>query len=208
MTMRKTPYSRLRYPWSTDVVSATDVQSMASDIDQQLVQTAALAANFSRMASAVVQRVAAQSITKGSLTTVSFDTLKLDNGANSPFANGAWYNAAAPTRLTAPAACVVLAHAMAGINFTSAAGSTNCVQCTVALNGATGQPNVQGSKWSALSTATSDQYAAAMTMWKMAAGDYLELKVYWTGTPAGPLNTSTTFPASLALTMVALPAVA
>jgi len=208
MTMRKTPYARLRYPWASDTVSAADVESMGADIDQALVQTAGLASNFSRTASVVVQRAAAQSLTKGVLTTISFDSLKLDNGANSPFANAAWYNAASPTRLTAPTSCVVLCHAMGGVNFTAAAGSSNCVQCTVALNGATGQPNVQGSKYAALSTQTGSQFANCMSMWKLSAGDYLELKLYWTGSPAGPLNTDTSFPPSMALSMVAVPAVA
>lgn len=207
MTMRKTPYTRIRYPWASDVVSAADVQSMASDIDQALVQTQALASSFSKMASVVVKRSAAQSITLNTLTTVTFDTLVMDNGTDSPVSNGAWYNAASPTRLTAPVPSVVLVTGAAGINFTSAAGSGNCVQVTVALNGATGSPNVQGSKWSALSTATGSQFATALTMWKLAAGDFLELKVFWKGTPAGPLNTDTSFPPTLALMMVALPSV-
>lgn len=207
MTMRKTPYQRIRYPWASDTVSAADVQSMGADVDQALVQTLNMAGNFSKMASVLVQRVAAQSITKSTLTAISFDTVQRDSGANSPFANGAWYNASNPTRLTAPSPCVVLASGFGGINFTAAAGSGNCVQITVALNGATSAPGVQGSKWGATSTATGTQANSALTMWKLATGDYLELKMYWTGTPAGPLNTDTSFPATLALLMVALPSV-
>jgi len=208
MTMRKTPYQRIRYPWASDTVSAADLQSMGADVDQALVQTLNMANNFSKMATVLVQRVAAQSLTKGTLTTVSFDTVQRDGGANSPLANGAWYNSASPTRLTAPAPCVVLASGVGGVNFTAAAGSGNCVQVTVALNGATAAPNVQGSKYALASTGTGVGATSALTMWKLATGDYLELKMYWTGTPAGPLNTDTTFPPTLALMMVALPSVA
>jgi hypothetical protein len=44
-------------------------------------------------------------------------------------------------------------------------------------------------------------------MWKLVAGDFLELKMYWTGTPAGPFNTDTVVPPVLSLMMVALPSV-
>lgn len=205
--MRRTPYLRLRYPWTDDVVSATDVQSMAQDIDQGLVATATLAANFTRLSSVSVSRGAVQSITKGTLTTITFDTVGLNNGANSPLANGSWYNAAAPTRLTAPAPCVVLATAFAGINLGSALGTAGCIQATIALNGATGAPNVQGTKWGPISTVTGQQWASAISMWKLAAGDFLELKMFWTGTPAGPFNTDNVIPPTLSLLMVGLPTV-
>jgi hypothetical protein len=205
--MRKTPYLRLRYPWTDDVVSAADVQSMAQDIDQALVSTANMAANFSRFASVAVQRSAAQSVAKGTLTAISFDTVALNNGANSPIANGAWFSSGAPTRLTAPTACVVLACGYGGINLGSALGTSGAVQVTVALNGATGSPGIQGTKWGPISTVTGQQWASAITMWKLVAGDFLELKMYWTGTPAGPFNTDTVIPPSLSLMMVALPTV-
>lgn len=207
MTMRKTPYLRLRYPWTDDVVNAADVQSMAQDIDQALVQTATLGASFSRMSSVVVQRVAAQSLTKGALTPITFDTVVLNNGANSPLANGSWYNVANPTRLTAPVPCVVLASGFGGVNLGSALGVNGVIEVVVALNGATGAPNVQGTKYGPISTATGQQWASALTMWKLAAGDFLELKLFWGGTPAGPFNTDTAVPPTLSLMMVGLPTV-
>lgn len=205
--MRKTAFEKIRYPWTTDVASAADIQSMASDIDQSLEQTAALAANFSRFSSAAVARSTAQSIVKSTLTAVSFDTVQLDNGSDSPLANGSWYSSATPTRLTAPAPCLVVATAFAGINFSTALGTAGCLQVTIALNGATAAPNVQGTKWGPISTATGQQWASAISMWKLAAGDYLELKVYWTGTPAGPFSTDNVFPPVLSLMQVALPTV-
>ncbi len=210
MTMRKTPYLRLRYPWASDVVSAADVQVMASDIDQALVSTASMSASFSRFASVVVRRTAVQSIAKGTLTAASFDTVLSDNGANSPLANGAWFSNANPTRLTAPTACVVLALGSGGINLGSALGVNGAVQVTVALNGAGTAPGVQGSKWDPQSAATGTQVtgATAITMWKLAVGDFLELKMFWTGTPAGPFNTDVGLPPTLSLMMVALPSVA
>lgn len=209
MTARKTPFQRIRYPWATDVVSVSDVQAMGSDIDQALVQTANMAATFSKFSSVIVRRKASvQSLTKGTLTAISMDTTAvLDNGANSPVANGAWFNSANPTRLTAPSACVVLASAMGGINFTSVPGTAGCVQITVALNGATGAPGVQGTKYSPYSTITGQIWTSALTLWKLNAGDFLELKMFWTGTPAGPLNTDTTLPPTLSLMMVGLPVV-
>jgi|SRR5882757_32458 len=207
MTMRKTPNLRLRYPWTDDVVSAADVQSMAEDIDQALVSTATLGANFSRFASVLVQRNAVQSIAKGALPAITFDTVVLNNGANSPLANGAWFNAGAPTRLTAPAPCVVLACGFGGFNLGSALGVNGAIQITIALNGATGSPNVQGTKWAPLSAATGQQWGSAISMWKLVAGDFLELKMLWTGTPVGPFNTDNVIPPTLSLMMVGLPTV-
>lgn len=206
--MRRTPFLRLRYPWASDVVSAADIDSMAQDIDSALVQTATLASEFSRLSSVVVQRTAVQSITKATLTTITFDTVVLDNGTDSPLANGAWYNAAVPTRLTAPSPCVVLASALASINAGTALGTSGAVQTTVTLNGASSGANLQGTKWAPGSTDTGYQGASALTMWKLNTGDFLELKLFWTGTPAGPFNTGgAPTPPTLSLMMVALPTV-
>jgi hypothetical protein len=211
MTMRKTPYLRLRYPWASDVVNAADVQSMAADIDQALVNTANMAASVFHQSSVIVQRVAAQSITKATLTTITFDTLVLDNGTDSPLANGAWWSAGSPTRLTAPSPCVVLATGIGALTSGSAMGTSAAVQTTITKNGASSGNDMQGSKYGPLSTDSGYQATSALSMWKLNAGDYLELKVYWTGGIAGPINTQT--PSSglsvptLALMMVALPTV-
>lgn len=207
MVMRKTPYLRLRYPWTDDVVSAADVQAMASDIDAALVQTATMASAFSRFASVAVQRTTAQSIVLNTLTAISFNSVGLDNGSDSPLANGSWFNAATPTRLTAPSPCIVLASGFGGINLGSALGTAGCIQLTIALNGASGVPGVQGSKWGPISSVSGQQWVSALSMWKLAAGDFLELKIFWKGTPAGPFNTDTVFPPTLSLMMVALPTV-
>ena len=207
MTMRKTPYQRIRYPWTDDVVAATDVQAMAQDIDQALVATQTLGASFSRFASVAVTRAAVQSIPRAALTTISFDTVALNNGANSSLANGAWFSAGSPTRLTAPVPCVVLAAGFGGINIGTALGTAGAIQVTVALNGASGGSGVQGEKWAPGSTTTGQQWTSALSMWKLVAGDFLELKMFWTGTPAGPFNTDTVSPPTLSLMMVALPAV-
>jgi hypothetical protein len=203
--MRKTPYERIRYPWAADVVSAADVQSMANDIDQSLVQTARMASEFSRFASVVAYRAAAQSVTKNTLTTITFDTVPLNNGANSPLANSPWWSNANPTRLTAPVACMVVACAFGGITLGSALGTAGCVQVAVGLNGSTAWQ--QGSKFSPTSAVTGQQWASGMTGWKLSAGDYLELKMLWTGTPAGPFNTDTVLPPMLSLMMMSLPSV-
>jgi hypothetical protein len=208
MTMRKTPYLKMHYPFASDVVAAPDVQTMAQDIDQNLVNTATLGSVFSRFSSVVVSRVAAQSIVKSTLTAITFDTVLVNNGANSPLANGSWFAAGSPTRLTAPSACVVLANGFLGLNLGSALGTSGAVQVTIALNGATASPNVQGTKWNPTSAVTGQQWASGISMWKLAAGDFLELKVFWTGTPEGPFNTDTVLPPMLSLAMVALPSVA
>ncbi len=205
--MRKTPYLRLRYPWTDDVVSAADVQSTAADIDQALINTATMAANFSRFASVAVTRSTVQSITKATLTAITFDTVVLNNGVDSPLSNGSWFNIGSPTRLTAPTACVVVAVGFGGMNLGSALGTSGCVQVVVALNGASAAPGVQGTKWAPVSTVTGQQWATPITMWKLAAGDFLELKMFWTGTPVGPINTDNVIPPSLSLMMVALPTV-
>lgn len=209
MTMRKTPFARIRYPWTSDVVNVADVQSTASDIDQALVQTAKLGANFSRLSSVTAQRKSSvQSITKGTLTTITLDTVVIDNGTDSALANGAWYNAANPTRLTAPSACIVVASANGGINFTSALGTAGVLEVAIAINGGTGSPNIQGGKYSPISTATGQQWTSAISMWKMNAGDFLEMKMFWTGSPAGPFNTDTVLPPTIAVMMIGVPSVA
>lgn len=180
---------------------------MASDIDEALEATATLGANFSRFASVSVVRAAAQSFAKGSFSAVTFDTVSLNNGANSPLSNAAWFNISSPTRLTAPVACVVLAVASGGFNFGSALGTSGVMQVATALNGASGGTGVQGTKWSPTSATTGQQWASPISMWKLVAGDFLELKMYWTGTPAGPFNTDTSIPPTLSLMMVGLPTV-
>lgn len=204
MTMRQTPYERIRYPWASDAVAVGDAQSMAQDIDQALVTTARLSSDFSKFASVTVKRAAAQSITKATVTAISFDTVTSNNGANSPLSNGAWFAAGTPTRLTAPVPCLVLASGTVGMNFGSALGTSGALQVHARLNGGT---NVQGTKWAPISTATGQQWASALTMWKLAAADYLELMVFWTGTPAGPFNTDTVIPPIFSLMMVGLQSV-
>lgn len=203
--MRKTPYARLRYPWASDVVAVGDVQSMANDIDQALVATAKLANDFSRFASVSAQRAAVQSIAKSTLTTITFDTIPLNNGANSPLSNGVWWSNANPTRLTAPVNCVVLASAIGGINLGSALGTSGCIEIAVGLNGSTAWQ--QGNKFNPISTVAGQQWTSALSLWKLNAGDFLELKMFWTGTPAGPFNTDTVIPPMLSLSMVSLPSV-
>jgi hypothetical protein len=203
--MRKTPYERLRYPWGSDVVAAPDVQSMASDIDQAMVTTAKMASDFSQFGSVVVRRNAAQSITKATLTAISFDAVTLNNGANSPLSNTNWWSAGAPTRVTAPVACAVLVSGFGGLNLGSALGVNGIIQTIVGLNGATTWQ--QGSKFSPISTVAGQTWASGLSMWKLAAGDYLELKMFWTGTPAGPFNTDTVVPPQLSLMMVSLQSV-
>ena len=205
MVMRKTPNLRLRYPFASDVVSVTDVQSMANDIDQALVATASLASDFSRFASVTAYRAAAQSITKATLTTITLDTVPLNNGANSPLANSPWWAAGQPTRLTAPVACMVIACATGGINAGSALGVNGCVELAIGLNGATAWQ--QGNKLNPISTVAGQHWTSAMSGWKLNAGDYLELKIFWTGTPAGPFNTDTVIPPTISLMMMSLPSV-
>lgn len=202
--LRRTPYERIRYPWSPDVVAVGDVQSMINDIDQALVTTQKLSTDYSLMGSVIAKRNAALSLTKATLTTVSFDSVTLNNGSDSPLANGNWWAAGNPTRLTAPVPCVVLASGFGGVNLGSALGTSGVIQVTVGLNGGS---NVQGSKFSPISTVTGQVWGSALTMWSLNTGDYIELKLYWTGTPAGPFNTDTVIPPQLSLSMLALKSV-
>lgn len=200
MTMRKTPYQRIRYPFTSDVVNVADVQAMAGDIDSGLVGTAKMAGEFSKFASFTGTRLAAQSITKATLTAISLDTIRVNNGVNSPLANGTWWVAGSPTRLTAPVGCIVLVSATAGYSIGSAFGANGAIQTTVTLNGGTSQ----GTKFNPLTAYTGQDWASCLTMWKLNAGDFLEMKTFWTGTPAGPLNTDTGSPPIISLAMVAL----
>jgi hypothetical protein len=203
MTMRKTPFERIRYPWTDDVVNPVDIQSMASDIDSTLVQTARMGSEFSQAGSVVAKRAAAQSITKATLTAVTFDSAPLNNGANSPLSNGVWWKAAAPTRLTAPVGCIVLASGAAGINYGAAVGTSAVLQVSVRMTGV----NQQGNKYSPTAAVAGQQWTSGLGLWKMAAGDYLELMIFWIATGAGPYNTDTVIPPQLSVTMVGLTSV-
>lgn len=209
MVMRRTPFQRIRYPWTADVANAADLQIMGADIDQSLVQTATLAANFTRLSTVAVRRAAAQSIAKSTLTAITFDTVLADNGVNSPLANGPWWAAGAPTRLTAPSPCIVIATAYGGFTTAGAAwGSPAAVQMSICLNGAVAVGSgMQSTKWAPISTATGQTPLSAISMWKLVAGDFLELRMHWVGTPAGPFNTDTFHMPQLALMMVGLPSV-
>jgi hypothetical protein len=200
--LQRTPYEKLRYPSAADTVRVADVQSLANDIDSGLVGTAKLASEYSRFASVTLTRNAAQSITKATLTAISFDTMKINNGANSPLANAPWWAAGSPTRLTAPVPCVAMVAATSGFLFGSALGANGIIQTTVGLNGGTAW--VQGSKFNPIAAATGQFYTSGLSMWKLNAGDFLELKVFWSGTPAGPFNTDVGAPPALSLMMVAL----
>jgi hypothetical protein len=203
MTMRRTPNLRIRYPWASDAVAAADVQAMGSDIDQALVATSRLSTDFSKFASVVVSRAAAQSLTKATLTAITFDTATLNNGASSPLSNGVWWVVGSPTRLTAPVACTVLASGFGGVVLGSALGTAGYVQVSVRKNGSA--TFLQGNKYSPTSAITGQQWTSGVSMFQMAAGDYLELMMAWTGTPAGPFNTDTVLPPTLSLSMVSLP---
>jgi hypothetical protein len=203
--LRRTPYERIRYPLASDVVSVPDVQSMANDIDQAIVTTQKMSTDFSQFGSVVAKRNAALSLTKGALTTVTFDSITLNNGSDSPLANGNWWSASNPTRLTAPVPCVVLASGFGGINLGSALGANGVIEVIAGLNGAGAWS--QGSKFSPISTVTGQVWTSFLSMWPLNAGDYLELKMYWTGSPAGPFNTDTVVPPQLSLSMVALKSV-
>jgi hypothetical protein len=207
MTMRRTPYEKIRYPWTSDVAAATDLQAMAADIDQSLVQTASLAANFAKFSSVTAQRTTTLSINKATLTTLTFTGVLLDNGTDSPLAGGAWWDAAAPTRLTAPVPCVVLASAFAGMNFTAVQGTSGSMEVAVSVNGGTAAPNIQGTRYAIISGATGQHWASALTMWKLNKGDYLELRIWWTGSGAGPYNSDNVLPPQLSIMQVALPTV-
>jgi hypothetical protein len=94
------------------------------------------------------------------------------------------------------------------LNFGAVAGSPATLQTTIALNGAASSPGVQGGKYSPLAAASGQMWMpSVLSMWKLVAGDFLELKFFWTGTPAGPFSTDTSFRPSLSLMMVALPSV-
>jgi hypothetical protein len=120
-------------------------------------------------------------------------------------ANANWWAAGQPTRLTAPVGCIVLVSATSGYNIGSAFGVNGAIQTTVGLNG--GAAWLQGKKFNPLSTYTGQVWASAMSMWKLNAGDYLELKTFWTGTPAGPINTDTGSPPIISLAMIGLTSV-
>lgn len=205
MVMRKTPYQRIRYPWASDVVSVADVQSMANDIDQALVATQKLSSDFSLMGSVVAKRNAALSLTKNTLTAVPFDSITLNNGSDSPLSNGNWWAAGNPTRVTAPVGCVVLASGFGGVNLGSALGVNGFVEVVIGLNGSTAWQ--QGTKHSPISTVSGQVWGSALSLWPLNAGDFLELKLVWNGTPAGPFNSDTVIPPQLSLSMIALKSV-
>lgn len=204
--MRKTPYMRLRYPFGSDVVNPVDVQTTAADMDQAMVGVANLQFEFPRLASVYAARNnSVLSVAKATVVTIPFDTLIRDTGTGSPASNGAWYSNANPSRMTAPVPCVVLAVGSLELILGSALGANGAIEAIIALNGATTYPGIQETKWNPSSADTGNQTVQLMSMWKLNAGDFLELKVRWTGTPAGPLNVNNLGNTFMQIIMVALP---
>lgn len=207
MVSRVTPFRRLRYPFNTNVVDPVDIQKLATDIDGALNTDDKLRTDAFRRSGATVARTGSNaSFTKNTLTTVTWDSGNPNNGANGGFGTAAWWSSTTnPSRLTAPTACLVYAAAYVQLDATAGAMGTNgYFELMIAKNGATAQPQIQAHKYPAApGSSTSAIEASVESLWSLAAGDYLEAKGIWNGTPAGPLL-SVPFP-SMDVWMIAVP---
>lgn len=191
--MRQTPYRGIRYPFTGDVVDPVAIQTEAQDIDQALVNDDQLRAEAFRRNSVNVFTSAQTSLAKGVASAISWANVSGgQNGANGIPGYANWWAAGSPTRFTAPGACLVYATASLQLNATAAMGAGGYFEVFFAKNGAGATPNIQLNKAQPLNnTGIWTVSCVVESMWVMAAGDYLEVKAQWSGTPAGPLLTST-----------------
>lgn len=191
--MRQTPYRGIRYPISGEVVDPAAIQTLAQDVDQALVDDDQLRAEAFRRSSVNVYTTSTTSLAKGVASAISWaNTNGSQNGANGIPGYANWWSAGSPTRLTAPGACLVYAVGTVQLNAGSSLGSGGYFELFFGKNGSGATPNIQLNKTQPLNnTGIWTISCTVQSLWVMAAGDYLELKAQWSGTPAGPFSTST-----------------
>lgn len=191
MTARLTPYRGLRYPFTSDVVSTADVANLAADIDMAIAADDLLRGNAFRLSGARVLLSSGPSITKNTLTVITWNNSTFNNGANGGFGTSNWWSSSTnPSRLTAPTACLVYATAKANLLMTTNLGTNGYFEIDITKNGSTVAPNIQQQKFQPNQTGsgTGEIETSIETVWSLAAGDYLETRVIWNGTPAGPFS--------------------
>lgn len=171
-----TPYLGIRYPLSSEIISAAAEQAMATDMDVELAQADSLADFALGRPSAQVNAGAGLSLVKNTLTTVTWAS------SNS----GTFWNATNPTRITVQNAGLYVIQTSQELTGLSA-GNVSTFRVMVAKNGATAQPNIQSQMTPQFQTG---QFGANLfTVWLAAAGDFFEVKVLWNGAAAGPFST-------------------
>lgn len=197
-----TPYKNIRVPVTGNVVDAADWQTTATDINTVLTASKTLH-DVAVRRSSVSAFNSGQSIVKNTQTVISYAVgvgggIGWDTGLLGPGAAAYWSNAN-PTRLTAPATGLYLATLYLGVPF-GTLSTTNILQPTIGKNGSFAAPNLVTDKQAGTAVRAPDKVTTCV-LYAMTAGDYLEGRVYWNGTPAGPLALSATFQ----LAQVALP---
>lgn len=203
--MRQTPYRGIRYPYASDVVDPVALQTEAQDIDQALVNDDQLRTEAFRRSSASVYLSGTPSLTKATITTISWTGLApgSQNGANGIPGYANWWSSGSPTRFTAPGACLAYATANVALAATSALGATGFFEVFFGKNGSTSRPNIQSNKTQPLNNTSAWQVSCVTeSLWSLVAGDYLEVKVRWSGSPAGPFPIATTTYASIQVVAV------
>lgn len=207
MSARLTPYRQFRYPFTSDTIDAVSIQTLAEDIDQALVDDDKLRTDAFRLSSAQVAQSGTPSITKATITAITWNgTTGPNNGANGAFGTSAWWSSTTnPSRLTAPASCLVYATAAATFDPGASLGANGFFELMITKNGATLQPNIQTAKYQCPipSPGLGQVPAVIESLWSLVAGDYLEAKVLWSGTPAGPLPLAAF--ANMGVVMIAVP---
>lgn len=204
MTIRVTPYRRLRYPCVDSVVDVNDLAKMVNDIDAALLSDDKARTDALRMPGASVYTFSTTSLTKNINTTLSFDTVNYNNGASGGFGTANWWAASpSPTRMTAPYACLVLAYGYAPLNITSSLGTNGFYTLGIYKNGSVVAPNFVTNKIQGPAAGTGLARNSVFGMMALNAGDYLELRALWNGTPAGPMSTD--IPSSFGVQMLGVP---
>lgn len=190
-----TPFRNYRVPSSPNVTDVAEVAAMAGDIDTDMLALNTMRRAATRRSGATVSVAGStQNIVKNTNTVVTYASPAagpvFDNGAGGGVGAAAYWSSGQPTRLTVPAGAggLYMARFWISLNGWSGAG-TNTQRVFMGRNGSFAAPDLwQANEFANNATYNLPQGVAVQSLVLLSAGDYMESRVYWNGTPAGPFQ--------------------
>lgn len=190
-----TPFRAYRVPSSPNVVDAAEVAAMAADINADMITINGLRLAATRRSGANLSVAGStQNIVKNTQTVVTYAAPaagpSFDNGATGGIGASAYWASGTPTRLTVPAGAggLYLARFWISLNGWAGAG-TNTQRVSMGRNGSFAVPDLwQANMFANNATFNLPQGVSVESLVLLNAGDYMESRVYWNGTPAGPFQ--------------------
>lgn len=192
-----TPYRAYRVPSSPNVTDAAEIAAMAGDINTDMVAINALRLAATRRSGANLSvSGSTQNVVKNTNTVVTYAAPAtgptFDNGAGGGIGAAAYWSSGNPTRLTVPAGAGGLYLARFWISLVGWSGAgTNTQRVFMGRNGSFAVPDLwQANMFANNATFNLPQGVSVESLMVLAAGDYIESRVYWNGPLAGPFTIS------------------